>query len=199
MLRAETHPAIESMSLSRCAPRCTEPVGGIATRPLRHLRSLHCFKHRPGSSCLVSRPSGPGARHSGSRFDADAIIDGGSNALLAAEVPLGRLNRGRARGGTEPAPTRHPQNGRAGHMFCGNAACGITAAPAPACATPLEGNWSRSSFCWGTFRSKRPSDTWGASNAFGAPLTTASALSLEVTFSKRHFRGTDRARVCAGY
>ena len=30
---------------------------------------------------------------SGPRLDADAAVDGGTNALLAAEVPLGRLNR----------------------------------------------------------------------------------------------------------
>ena len=39
----------------------------------------------------------------------------------------------------------------------------------PACATPRAVNWSRFNFYWGTFPWKRRSDTWGASNAFGAP------------------------------
>src|SRR5215471_19076234 len=43
--------------------------------------------------CLVGRPSRRDAPSSGSRLDANAVINGRLNALLAAEVPLGRLNR----------------------------------------------------------------------------------------------------------
>jgi hypothetical protein len=39
------------------------------------------------------RQCGRDARCSGSRLDANAVIDGRPNALLAAEVPLCRLNR----------------------------------------------------------------------------------------------------------
>jgi integrase len=39
----------------------------------------------------------------------------------------------------------------------------IAGAPAPACATRPAANWSRFSFCWGTFRWKQRRDTWGAS------------------------------------
>jgi len=38
------------------------------------------------------RPAGSNAQDSALRFDPDAIIDGGTNALLAAQIPLGRLN-----------------------------------------------------------------------------------------------------------
>ena len=38
------------------------------------------------------------------------------------------------------------------------------AAPAPVYATPSAESLSRSSSCWATFQSRRPSDTWVASN-----------------------------------
>jgi hypothetical protein len=41
---------------------------------------------------LDRRPLGVDARDSAFRFDADAIVNGAANALLAAQIPLGGLN-----------------------------------------------------------------------------------------------------------
>jgi hypothetical protein len=50
--------------------------------------------HRlPATFCPDCRQPGPNAKDSALRFNADAIIDGAANALLAAQVPLGRLDR----------------------------------------------------------------------------------------------------------
>ena len=55
-----------------------------------------CHAHpteRPRSGWLLDgRRSGRNAPSSAFRFDADAIIDGAANALLAAQIPLGGLN-----------------------------------------------------------------------------------------------------------
>ena len=73
----------------------------------------------------VGRLDGSCAGTSAFGFDADPVVDGRANALFAAEVPLGRLNRDVPEEETESAPVRHPQNGTAEHMSSCNAACGI--------------------------------------------------------------------------
>jgi hypothetical protein len=45
-----------------------------------------------GEKWASGRAAGSNAQYSALRFDPDAIIDGGTNALLAAQIPLGRLN-----------------------------------------------------------------------------------------------------------
>ena len=56
----------------------------------------HAFRNSAPRSllrhCSNSRPLGPDSQGSTLRFDADPIIDGAANALLAAQVSLGRLN-----------------------------------------------------------------------------------------------------------
>ena len=40
-------------------------------------------------------------------------------------------------------------------------------AHAPGCVTSRVGNWTRSSFCWGTFRFRPPNATWDANRSSG--------------------------------
>jgi hypothetical protein len=44
-----------------------------------------------GEKWASGRAAGSNAQYSALRFDPDAIIDGGTNALLAAQIPLGRF------------------------------------------------------------------------------------------------------------
>ena len=91
--------------------------------------------------------AGPGGLHRW--FNADPVVHCGTDALLGAQVAFGGLHRCVAQATVESVQVLHRRFGTNGRNYGANAACGISAGPAPNYAGKLEGTSNRFNCCLG--------------------------------------------------